>query len=71
MLERASIDEETLLESMELQRIGSEAVHAAQEESRRMGVPNVYCINGHIYYELPDGTLSLNDPWQGENTKPE
>lgn len=53
------------------QRIGSEAVHAAQEESRRMGVPNVYSINGHIYYELPDGTLSLGDPWHGKNTPPE
>jgi len=32
-------------------RIGNVAVAKAQEESRRMGVPNVYSINGQIYYE--------------------
>lgn len=44
-------------------RIGREAVRDAQEESRRLGVPNVYFINGHTYYELPNGELSLEDPW--------
>jgi hypothetical protein len=44
-------------------RIARQAVSDAQEESRRLGVPNVYSINGRIYYELPNGELSLNDPW--------
>ena len=30
----------------ELSRIGNRAVKAAQEESRRLGVPNVYSRNG-------------------------
>jgi hypothetical protein len=38
-------------------------VRKAQEESRRLGVPNVYSINGTIYYERPDGTLSTEDPY--------
>jgi hypothetical protein len=50
-------------EAMEIRRIGARAVRAAQEESRRLGVPNVYFINGRTYYELPDGTLSLEDPY--------
>ena len=44
-------------------RIGSVAVAKAQEESRRMGVPNVYSINGRIYYETSTGELSTSDPY--------
>lgn len=47
----------------ELTKIGREAVREAQEESRRLGVPNVYTINGVIHYELPDGSLTTEDPW--------
>ena len=44
------------------QRIGNRAVLQAQEESRRLGVPNVYSHRGRVYYELPNGELSLSDP---------
>jgi len=47
----------------ELIRLGSIAVQGAIEESRRMGVPNVYEFNGRVYYELPNGELSLEDPY--------
>lgn len=47
----------------EMMRIANIAVAKAQEESRRLGVPNVYGIDGKIYYECPDGTLSLKDPY--------
>lgn len=47
----------------ELTKIGREAVREAQEESRRLGAPNVYTINGVIHYELPDGSLTTEDPW--------
>ena len=47
----------------ELTRIGKSAVRAAQEENRRLGIPNVYSINGILYWELPDGTLSRTDPY--------
>lgn len=50
-------------EAIEIQRIGNNAVKQAQEENRKLGVPNSYCINGSIYYELPNGELSLNDPY--------
>lgn len=47
----------------DLIRIGSVAVQEAIKESRRMGVPNVYEFNGRVYYELPNGELSLEDPY--------
>ena len=50
-------------ESREVTRIGQEAVRRAQQESRDMGVPNVYSIDGVLHYELPDGTLTTEDPY--------
>lgn len=47
----------------EFSRIFREAVREAQEESRRLGVPNVYTINGIIHYELPNGELTTEDPF--------
>lgn len=53
---------ETFLRGLEIQRIGNRAVKKAQEESRRQGIPNVYSHNGKIYYELPNGELTRDDP---------
>jgi hypothetical protein len=39
-------------------RICRSAVRKAQEESRRLGVANVYSIDGTIYYEMPSGEYS-------------
>ena len=47
----------------ELTRIGNRGVRAAQEENRRLGIPNVYSINGILYWELPNGELSRTDPY--------
>jgi hypothetical protein len=44
-------------------RIGRQATQKAQEESRQMGVPNVYSIDGQLYYELPSGELTTEDPF--------
>lgn len=55
-----SID--TYRQAAEFQRIGSRAVRKAQEESRRLRVPNVYSHNRMLYYELPDGSLTTVDP---------
>lgn len=53
---------ELLEEFYLLQRVGARAVAQAQEDSRKLGVPNVYSYRGRIYYELPNGELSLVDP---------
>jgi len=47
----------------EITRIFGEAVREVQDENRRLGVPNVYTINGIIHYELPDGTLTAENPY--------
>ena len=43
-------------------RIGNRAVKRVQEENRKKGIPNVYDFNGHLYYELPNGELTKEDP---------
>ena len=47
----------------EMLRIGNRAVKRAQEENRKKGIPNVYDFNGHLYYELPNGELTKEDPY--------
>jgi len=47
-----------------LTRIGNTAVHLAQEENRRKGIPNVYCINGKIIWQLPDGSITDKNPFR-------
>ena len=49
--------------TLEFLRIGNRAVKRAQEENRKKGIPNVYDINGHLYYELPNGELTKEDPY--------
>ena len=56
---------DTYVKADELMRIGKRAVRRAQEENRQKGVPNVYAINGVIYYELANGELSRTDPYKG------
>lgn len=60
----SSIPLATYQKVRELMRIGSLAVHEAQQENRRLGIPNVYSINGILYYELPNGELSREDPFK-------
>lgn len=43
-----TVSDETLHEIIEFQRIGNRAVHKAQEENRRLGIPNWYSIGGKI-----------------------
>lgn len=55
----------------ELTRIGNRAVREAQEENRHRSIPNVYSINGILYWELPDGSLSQSDPYDNSSPRPE
>ncbi len=55
---KSTISPESLRRGEELFRIGQLAVKEAQEENRRLGIPNVYSINGTLYYELRNGDLS-------------
>ena len=59
---------ETYQKADELMRICGSAVRKAQEESRRLGVANVYSIDGTIYYELPSGEYSRVRPDVPDNS---
>jgi hypothetical protein len=69
MSEVCTLSIEVYRHGVELQRIGSRAVKKAQEESRRLKVPNVYTHNGTLYYELPDGRLTTVDPFEDVKVK--
>lgn len=60
---RPRLTAETYATIDEIVRVGNRAVANAQNESRRLGVPNVYLINGRLYYETPTGELSTTDPY--------
>jgi hypothetical protein len=53
-------------------QLGRRAVREAQEQSRQLGVANVYSINGKLFYELPNGAYSPTPPLpiQKTPTKP-
>ena len=59
---QSPITPDTFAKLDEIVCIGRQAVRKAQEDSRRLGIPNVYSINGFLYYELPTGELSRTDP---------
>ncbi|MEA3383864.1 MAG: hypothetical protein U9Q20_04200 [Campylobacterota bacterium] len=53
-----------------IQTIGNNAVREAQRKSLENGIPNSYSKNGVIYYQLPDGTITMEDPFaKGELKK--
>ncbi len=58
---------ETYREHVEFARIGNEAARAAQRENREFGIPNVYTRNGQMYWELPNGEITFDDPDAEEN----
>ena len=47
-----------------IQRIGNDAVREAQKKSLKNGVPNVYSKNGVQYFQLPDGTITMDNPFE-------
>lgn len=62
MIRKPALTAERYAAIDELVRLGRLAVNDAQVESRRMGVPNVYSINGRLHYETLSGELSTTDP---------
>jgi len=45
-------------------RIGNRAIDKAREENRRLGLPSVCSRNGRLYFELPDGTITMKNPME-------
>lgn len=49
---QAEVNEKTLREMTRYQKIANDAVQKAQEENRRLGIPNWYSINGQIISDI-------------------
>lgn len=45
------------------QEVADKALIRARETHLRMNIPNVFSKAGKIYYELPDGTITTEKPW--------
>ena len=43
-------------------KIAAKATKNAQEENLEKGIANVYSKNGQIYFQLPDGTITQDEP---------
>jgi len=52
------------LKGFEIESIGNQAIRRLQEENRKKGIPLVYSVDGKIYYELADGTVTTNSPFE-------
>lgn len=61
--------EEFLNESDFIQQIGINAVRKAQKDSIENGIPNVYSKNGFIYYQLVDGKITMDSPFETQEFK--
>ena len=46
-----------------IQKIANDAVCEAQRKSLENGIPNVYSKNGVLYFQLPDGTITMDNPF--------
>jgi hypothetical protein len=45
-------------------QIANNAVRQAQRRSLEKDIPNVYSKNGVIYFQLPDGTITMDNPFE-------
>ncbi len=61
-MQRDDLNLETYKWTHEMLQIGNQAVKKSQEENREKGIPNIYNINGYLYYELTNGELTNEDP---------
>ena len=49
--------------STNITRLGNRAVAKAIKENKEKGIPNVYSLNGTLVYEMPDGTITTECPF--------
>lgn len=64
MVDKKLVEEEfiMLLKSAEIQAVGNKMIKEVQKENRLYGIPLVYSVDGKIYYELADGTVTTKKP---------
>jgi len=53
---------ESALHAQEILRIANEAAAKARAENKVLGIASPISINGKLYFELPDGTITDQKP---------
>jgi hypothetical protein len=48
----------------QFKKIGNRAIRKAREENRRLGIPNAVSRDGEIEYEMPDGEVTTENPFE-------
>jgi hypothetical protein len=61
MKKESKISLETYRQTMEIVRIGNEAVRRAQAENHKLGLPNIYSRDKKLIYEMPDGKIIVKE----------
>ena len=55
---------ETYELTLKIARIGSRALREAHEENHRHNLPNIFTRNKNLYFEMPDGTITTDNPFK-------
>ena len=45
-------------------KVAAKATEKAQADNLKKGIANVYAKNGQIFFQLPDGTITQEEPQQ-------
>ena len=46
-----------------MNKIAVQAMQEEKEKNKRLGIPSSFMQNGKIFYELADGTITAEQPW--------
>ena len=55
---------ETYELTLKIARIGSRALREAHEQNHRLGLPNIFTRNKKLYFEMPNGTITTENPFK-------
>ena len=50
------------IELVNIIRIGNKAIKKAKEENKKFGIPDTFWKNGHLYYVLNNGEITMTPP---------
>jgi len=56
------MNEEYYRRAFKMLRLGNRGMKKAQEENRRLGLPNVYAIEGKPVFVMPNGEIRTERP---------
>ena len=59
-----ALGSDTYVEGFEILRIGNVAVKEVQKVNIKLGIPNAFSKNTNLFFELPDGTISQENPFE-------